>query len=186
MTSIIARLVLAMLILPVTCVVFIILFVVVARPLAGQPSPLKLLLMWAILYAFVGLYWTLLWGGTVLWTRRRVLHTLGGTALALASGVAMGVTCMMLNEQIPPPLLVIFGGAIVPIIWVTMTVIVWRETPAERTLRLAAAGADSIVCPICGYQMTGLREARCPECGALFTLEQLVAAQPTRAAAAPL
>jgi hypothetical protein len=186
MTSIIARLVLAMLILPVTCVVFIILFVVVARPLAGQPSLLKLLLMWAILYAFVGSYWTLLWGGTVRWTRQRVLYTALGTALALASGVAMGVTCMLLNEQIPPPLLVIFGGAIVPIIWVTMTVIVWRETPAERTLRLAAAGADSIVCPICGYQMTGLRESRCPECGASFTLEQLVAAQPARAAAAPL
>jgi len=186
MTATIARLVLAMLILPVTCVVFVILFVVVARPLAGQPSSLKLLFMWAILYLFVGSYWTLLWGGTVRWTRRRLLYTLGGTALALASGVGMGVTCMLLNEQIPPPVLIMFGGAIVPIIWVTLTVVVWRETPAERTLRLAAAGADSIVCPICGYQMTGLREARCPECGASFTLEQLVAAQPARAAAAPL
>jgi hypothetical protein len=68
----------------------------------------------------------------------------------------------------------------VPIVWVLMTVVVWRETTAERTHRLAAAGADRIVCPMCGYAMTGLREARCPECGAAYTLEQLIATQPSR------
>jgi rubrerythrin len=64
-----------------------------------------------------------------------------------------------------------------------MTVLVWRETNAERAARLAAVGASEIVCPVCGYRMAGLREARCPECGAAFTIEQLVAAQPNRPAA---
>lgn len=29
-------------------------------------------------------------------------------------------------------------------------------------------------CPKCGYNLTGLREARCPECGATYTLDELV------------
>ncbi len=28
-------------------------------------------------------------------------------------------------------------------------------------------------CPQCGYNMRGLTEAKCPECGAVFTLDQL-------------
>ncbi len=30
-------------------------------------------------------------------------------------------------------------------------------------------------CPACEYNMTGLYEARCPECGKLYTLDQLFA-----------
>lgn len=30
-----------------------------------------------------------------------------------------------------------------------------------------------MTCPACGYNMRGLTEARCPECGAEFTLDQL-------------
>lgn len=31
-------------------------------------------------------------------------------------------------------------------------------------------------CPACGYDLIGLSEARCPECGRRFTLEELWAA----------
>jgi len=57
------------------------------------------------------------------------------------------------------------------------TVIAWRETPRERADRLARLGA-AIVCPLCGYNLAGFREARCPECGGSFTLDQLAATQP--------
>ena len=50
--------------------------------------------------------------------------------------------------------------------------------------RIKAAGTDSICCPVCGYNMTGLHESRCPECGSQFTLDQLLAAQPDRDKAA--
>ena len=40
--------------------------------------------------------------------------------------------------------------------------------------------ALTILCPVCGYNLTGLREARCPECGGTFTLDQLAASQPQR------
>lgn len=72
------------------------------------------------------------------------------------------------------------GGGVVPIAWVLATVLIWRETPAERMERISAAGGDAVCCPICGYNMTGLHESRCPECGSKFTLDQLLAGQPAR------
>src|SRR3954471_650000 len=182
MTTTIARLILAMLILPATGAVFVLAFLAMLRP-GAPPSTPQLLFLWTVVYLFVGTYWLLLWHGVVRWTRRRVLHTVGGAVAALAGAVVVAGAGAALQPQAPPPLLIMLGAATVPIVWVLLTVLAWRETPAERTLRLAAAGADRIVCPICGYAMTGLREARCPECGAAFTLEQLVAAQPAREAA---
>jgi hypothetical protein len=41
-----------------------------------------------------------------------------------------------------------------------------------------AAFGSTVVCPLCGYNLTGLRQAACPECGDTFTLDQLAAAQP--------
>ncbi|MDB5303490.1 MAG: hypothetical protein JWM97_1039, partial [Phycisphaerales bacterium] len=37
-----------------------------------------------------------------------------------------------------------------------------------------------VVCPTCGYNLTGLTATRCPECGSQFTLDELMAAQPGR------
>jgi hypothetical protein len=84
---------------------------------------------------------------------------------------------------VPVPIAILFGGGPVPIIWVLATVLIWRETRAERVERMGGLiGADAIVCPICGYNLSGLREARCPECGATYTLDSLIAAQPHREA----
>lgn len=35
----------------------------------------------------------------------------------------------------------------------------------------------NVNCPNCHYDMTGLRETRCPECGAEFTIDELILAQ---------
>ena len=75
------------------------------------------------------------------------------------------------------------GITATPLLWIVGTIFYWRETPTERAQRLARAGADTLTCPNCGYNLTGLREARCTECGAGFTLNDLLAAQPNRAAA---
>ena len=78
---------------------------------------------------------------------------------------------------------VFVGTMSAAMLWCLATIFLWRETPAERAQRLAKAGADVPVCPTCGYNMTGLTEARCPECGAQFTLNELLAGQPSRAPA---
>ena len=75
----------------------------------------------------------------------------------------------------------LLGGGTVPIVWVLATVLLWRETNAERVARMSnLIGNPTVVCPFCGYNLSGLREARCPECGNSFTLDQLAASQPRR------
>jgi rubrerythrin len=60
-------------------------------------------------------------------------------------------------------------------IWLIGTAIIWRETAKERGERLRHMGIHTLTCPNCGYNLTGLREAKCPECGAAYTLDQLYA-----------
>ena len=45
----------------------------------------------------------------------------------------------------------------------------WRRTAHF----LVDFGRHVIPCPRCGYNLTGLREAQCPECGADFTLDEI-------------
>ena len=68
---------------------------------------------------------------------------------------------------------IILGGMIWALTWIAATALIWREIKAERLARLRQIGA--IACPTCGYNLTGLREAKCPECGSQFTLDQLYA-----------
>jgi peptidoglycan/LPS O-acetylase OafA/YrhL len=178
MTRTVARLILAMLLLPCTGAVFLILFLALVVPVGGPPSVGRLLALWLILYLFVGVYWVVLWRDMVSWNRRRFTLTALATVLSLLGGCAAALGCRVINRQVPPPIAVLLGGGTVPITWVLSTVLVWRETPAERLARLTAHGMPVIACPLCGYNLAGLTEARCPECGASFTLEQVVLGRP--------
>ena len=178
MTRTVARLILAMLILPCTGAVFLLLMLTLIAPVGGPPAVGRLLLMWSLLYAFVGAYWLVLWHDMVPWNARRVALTVIATVVCVAIGAVVAMVCLAVNRQVPPPIAVLLGGGTVPITWVLSTVLIWRETPAERLGRLTAHGQPALACPLCGYNLAGLTEARCPECGASFTLEQIVLARP--------
>ena len=179
MTRTVARLILAMLLLPCTGAVFVLLFATLLASAPGGPPPVgRLLLMWAILYVFVGAYWIILWRDMVSWNGRRVTLTAVATVVSLAGGGAVALGCPAFNRGLPPAIAVLLGGGTVPITWVLSTVLIWRETASERLARLTAHGMPALACPLCGYDLAGLTEARCPECGATFTLEQLVLARP--------
>jgi hypothetical protein len=177
MTRTVARLILAMLLLPCTGAVFILLFLALI-PMSGAPSVDRLLLMWCGLYVFIGTYWILLWRDMVPWNRRRVMLTALATALSLGGGLAVALACMQIVRELPFQIAILIGGGTVPITWVLSTVLLWRETAAERLGRLTANGMPALACPLCGYNLAGLTEARCPECGATYTLEQLVLSRP--------
>src|SRR5882757_9637557 len=180
MTAIIARLILAMLLLPVSAAIFVLGFVATIRS-GGPPSIPGLLILWAVFYSFVAIYWVLLWRSSVRWTNARVGKTVLAAVGSIAAGLVVGAVAVAIIRGIPPQPAILLGGGVVPISWVLATVLLWRETPAERVERMTGLiGKDAIVCPICGYNLSGLREARCPECGATYTLDGLVAAQPQR------
>lgn len=62
-------------------------------------------------------------------------------------------------------------------LWMLLTHLLWRETAAERAFRASqTAAGPALRCPSCRYDMRGLHEARCPECGTSYTLDGLLAA----------
>lgn len=178
MTRLIARLVLAMMILPLSGTVFV-LFMGVFSIRPSPPTTLELLAMWAAVYAFIAVYWVMLWRSMIRWTRERKVNTALSGLAAGAMGAIVGLLFRQLGG-IPVFAACLVGGGVAPIVWVLSTVLIWRETPAERMDRLSAAGTDAVTCPICGYNLTGLREALCPECGSRFTLDQLLTAHTKR------
>ena len=55
-----------------------------------------------------------------------------------------------------------------------LSFLIWRAGKRIAWRRLAQG---SPMCPRCGYDMRGLTEARCPECGSVYTLDSLWSAQ---------
>ncbi len=178
MSRLVARLILAMLILPVAGAVFLF-TAFVMFPGGGPPPPSRVLATWIVEYAVIGTYWTLLWRSSVRWTRERLLGTLGVTLAALLCGGVGAVFIVEVTHE-AIALGILIGGGLVPIVWVFGTVLVWKENAQERLERLKTYGTDTVSCPVCGYNMTGLREARCPECGGSFTVDELLTAQQNR------
>jgi len=188
MTQLVARLILTMLILPIAGAVFVLGFAVIAAMNQGS-GPLAVgpvIAVWAVVYLVVGFTWIMIWRPVVRWTPRRVGQTVLSGIIAIMAGIAFALTVLAIvrsaagGQQFPIGIAALLGGGVPPIVWVLSTVLTWRETREERTRRLAGAGpgAEPVVCPMCGYDLGGAREARCPECGVAFTIGQLVAAQP--------
>ena len=70
--------------------------------------------------------------------------------------------------------LVALGGSALVVIWLHAH---RRHGPKWRALRDPQDGLPDVRCPACDYRMVGLTESRCPECGAAYTLDELIAGQ---------
>jgi hypothetical protein len=182
MTATIARLILAMLILPATGVVFLVTFIATVARSSGQaPSVASVSLLWLVVYSFIACYWILLWRSTVKWTMARRAYTALVGVIGMAGAAAIAGAIHAVNRELPLGPAMLISGVPVPVVWVLATVLLWRETPAERLARMSALVTNpAVLCPVCGYNLSGLREARCPECGGRFTLDELAASQPQR------
>jgi hypothetical protein len=126
-------------------------------------------------WAFVAVYWILLWKNSVRWTATRKRLTLFAFGAAAIVGGVFGMALRMLDRD--------FGffvfTCVTVLAWLPMTVFIWRETRAERAERIGESGS-ALSCPACGYNLTGLTIARCPECGSTFTIDELLRSQPLR------
>ncbi|MCG3125239.1 MAG: hypothetical protein CHACPFDD_00055 [Phycisphaerae bacterium] len=182
MTRLVARILLAMLIVPI-CGAVVVGFVALWMTRNRPPTAFGFLGMWFTVYAVVGAYWLLLWYRSVRWTAVRIVATVAAAVAALLFSTVVGtVLSNTFAGMGAPPVHILIAGGFAPILWVLGTILIWRESPVERAARLAGG---AVVCPVCGYNLTGLAEARCPECGTTFTLDQLFASQDARGEGLP-
>ena len=181
MSRLISSILLSILLFPVGSILYLITFFVLveSRAFVGRRETMGFLLAGLITWAFVAWYWVFVWRKTVKWNPRRTSRTLYAALAAAGLGAVAGTVTGSMAEDFG----YFIGSVVPPLLWLVATVLVWRETDAERGARLRAVRGDGpgIPCPTCGYDMTGLKSTRCPECGSEFTLDELVAAQPEKA-----
>ena len=176
MSHLLARIMLALLMLPLAAVVYVITIAIFFEVRSSEE--LGFLTADALGAAFVAVYWLLLWRREVRWTPVRIHGTWIAAIIALMPAALVGAIG---SAAIEDAFGIFLGGVILVLVWLAATTLLWRESPRERARRVAGRGAGAIVCPVCGYNLTGLDRAACPECGGAFTLEDLFSAQPSQA-----
>ncbi len=117
--------------------------------------------------------WIAVWRGQVVWNRWRRSLTYASVLWSLGVGSTLGFAMAVLTNE--EEVGIVFAGLFWFVTWIPSTALVWRETARERAARLKTIAVGTVNCPNCGYNMTGLHEARCPECGTRYTLNELFA-----------
>ncbi len=124
--------------------------------------------------------WVALWRNNIIWTRRRSLRTVLALVASFAlSGLAVPVATWFnyagRNRSGVSEVGIVVGGMLFFLLWLVSSILAWQETKEERRCRLSASSRGDLPCPNCEYNLTGLREATCPECGTQYTIDELVA-----------
>jgi DNA-directed RNA polymerase subunit RPC12/RpoP len=184
MSHLVSRIMLAIFMLPLAAVTYVLSIIVGENMTRGgnfnnfmAREAVEGAVAGVITWAFVSLYWFLLWRKSVMWTgKRRLLTCLA--AGGLLAGMLFFLFLALATSDSTAMGFHMFGTILAPLLWLIATVFIWRETPAERGRRVRSTGNAGVACPTCGYNLTGLSESRCPECGSRFTLDELMAAQP--------
>ena len=177
MSRLLARIMLALLMIPLAVMVYVAVVVTLMNVVYGFSNEVSaFVITTVVVWGFVAAYWTMLWRRTVRWNRRRIGLTIAAGGAAVPPGVIAGALVSFNQSSFG----VFVGGVIMILVWLIATVLIWRETTAERIERIRARSGSVLVCPGCGYNMTGLRQTTCPECGTSYTIDELAALQPGR------
>jgi hypothetical protein len=179
MSRLIAVILLSILMFPLAVVVYLLTFFVFVVGRGYGSDDAGFVIAGLAGCTFIGVYWLVLWRKTVVWTSARRTFTTLSAAGAGLLGIFIGVVMGQMVDEDEIGFIVFVATLFAPPVWVFATILIWRETAAERAARLDKS-ASALVCPTCGYNLTGLTDTRCPECGTQFTLDQLVANQPKR------
>ena len=141
MSHLVSRILLASLIVPVALVIDMMILEFLDRFI---PSPQELWAANLLTAAFIMACWSLLWRKRVTWTARRIALTCAALVPAAGGGAAVGglVAAETLDE-----IGIIFGVLTLPLLWIFITVFIWRETSAERNARYGDNHAGVDPCP---------------------------------------
>ena len=123
---------------------------------------------------FVG-GWVLTWNKMITWSARRVTLTISLIFISLFTAGVFYILMPLMNQRSGHEMGIFVGSLVWVMTWLIGTAIIWQENAKERGERLRRLGIHAVACPDCGYNLTGLKEAKCPECGAAYTLDQLYA-----------
>lgn len=172
MSRLLARIMLAILMLPLGAAVYTF-TVVMLYQLWGLNDTAVFMSGNAVTAVFLAVYWTGLWRRSVRWDRVRIRATIVAIGLALVAGLVIGLAGLIVDDSFG----CFIGGIVFMLTGLAFVTLAWRERPGERALRTTSGRHAGVACPTCGYNMTGLRESACPECGAQFTLDELMSQQ---------
>ena len=175
MSRLLSRLILAGVMVIASPVIYGLLFVILDDTNITRADEVGLSVSTAIMVPLFTYCWIMIWRGQVDWVSRRKRLTGIAFAISAAIGLLIGL-CFAAAYPREMEVGIIFGSMFWLFSWLASTAIVWRETAAERIARLGLNSNEVVVCLKCGYNLTGLREARCPECGEQYTLNELVGA----------
>jgi len=173
MSSIVARLILALTFMASIPFVYFVTFFIIEETMISNDK----IALWVTNFVAGGFVvggWILVWVGQIKWTGLRAALTSMAMGGCLVPATAVYVMFIMIDGYLDEPAIV-FSGMAWCICWFASTAFIWRETAGERAARLAILGISAIACPRCGYNMTGLQQSVCPECGTQYTLDQLFA-----------
>ncbi len=123
---------------------------------------------------FTSLYWWMLWRRMVHWNARRVWLTI---VLIIGCIAAIAVPGLLIDTRMWTEEITFVSTSLSILAFLMLSIVIWRDTSAECVARLRMQAGRPVRCPRCSYDMTGLHEARCPECGSAYTLDELLAAQ---------
>ena len=174
MSHLVSRILLAILMLPAASLIYLVTFIAAYRSLGYQWRPMPSVLSGVSTWAFLAIYWYGLWRGSVNWDSRRTSWTWLYAGACIVAGLMVGVTVAAIERDVGE----FVGCVTAPILWLILVTLLWRETPRERAARLKGTQKSAVVCPNCGYNLTGLQNTRCPECGTQYTLDELLLGQP--------
>ena len=170
---------LALLMLPLAAVVYGVTIAILIEVVFGfRSEDAAFAISGLVTSLFIAAYWIVLWRRTVRWTRARIILTVGAVFAAVAGGGVVGGVGSIVDSGFG----VFIGSTFAILAWLALTVFAWQETKTERAARIRTGASRVLTCPRCGYNMTGLGQASCPECGASFTIDELIDSQPDQAA----
>jgi hypothetical protein len=184
MSRLVSRILLSILMFPLAAMLYVVAFVVYEQATRKNYYSERIdmfLVAGLVTWLFVGVYWCLLWRSAAKSNLNQIGSSLLAAVIALVLGGAAGVLigAAIGNGRGGQSFGSFTGSVLTILFWLAATVIMWRETAAERAAKIKGSLKSTVTCPTCGYNLTGLTECRCPECGSKFTIDELMALQVT-------
>src|SRR4051812_11731129 len=153
MSRLIARILLAILLLPLAALMYVDTFFMLLEGMrnrgiyTSEAEAYGCIITGILTWAFMATYWVLLWVRGVGWRGRRRVMTLWAAVGAMAVAGVIGV---LAGGVVAPTFGWFVASVAAPLLWMIGTVLAWRENAEERAARLANSGRDAVVCPTCG------------------------------------